>query len=355
MCLQTQHYDIDDLLAARYGDKRELLWLTPDALSVKLPTEPTVNPASAKPHRRSAIGVPTALALIRAYVREHLVIGRDELSSIYAPSLTSAAAIRQQNPLRPHVTVTAPAAAIPQQPVVFATANRSGQPSIASVDFSESDSDADVISLADLNAPSTSSRGGAGLALPPKQARGQRVIADSDDDGSDVFDMGGGASKAAKKPISAKPPSPDHIDGWGGTSFDDDGLDAMILTESASPAKPKPAQQRSTMMEVLRRLGGGGGAGSKPGPAASKALPFAPLGPSAVEGSTGIRRVRTGRLERLRETMLQVLLQLQLCAMSPIKRPGGKAVPTAVPPTEHHDDAVQVLHQNISYVMHVGV
>jgi hypothetical protein len=106
---------------------------------------------------------------------------------------------------------------------------------------------------------------------------------------------------------------PVHVEGWGGTSFDDDGVSSMILTESASPQKP--AAFRDNRAEVMRRLGIGtklrfNGSGHN-----NKAIPAAVHSPSTVHKPSHIRRLVCGRLERVTETVLQVILQLLLAAM----------------------------------------
>lgn len=88
-------YDLTEVLS-KYRLRNELVWLPPGS-AVSL-SQDLLEPDWASP--RAVIGAIVGIRLLRAYIREHLFVGRDELQSIYSVSLVSPATIRQMNPFR---------------------------------------------------------------------------------------------------------------------------------------------------------------------------------------------------------------------------------------------------------------
>ncbi len=141
-------------------------------------------------------------------------------------------------------------------------------------------------------------------------------------------------------------------------SSDDGGLGSMLLGQSMSPKKVtlSPQQRTAAMSEVLRRMnstrplfdGGSSKAGQLKQQAAPITKPTFPAPPAPPlplpvtmhepvlkpAKESKIKRLRVGKLERVRETMLQVLLQLQLASFtsqaSKRKAAGEKATSAAV-------------------------
>lgn len=231
-------------MLSKYVGRKDLWWFPSGDVT------PAVEDADGWNCRKPIIGRSVAASLVRAYVREHLLVGREEIQSIYAPSVVAAPSIKQQNPFR-HIF-----------------------------------------------AGSGARR--AATALP--------VIGDSSSE-EEMREPPETVPSAVQRDDASNPTVP--VDGWGGTA-EDDGLGAMVLGPTASPKRSTRASPEKSMAEAMRRLTSGRSLGF--------GAPVKPSAPSSLVPvpDTRIRRIKFGKLERLRETLLQVLIQLQLSAMTSV-------------------------------------